>query len=153
MNRLVAAGAWVNLAINGQVVGLVQNVSFDEDFAVQPIDAIGYHGPLGYDSTGYKCSINLGAFVSDKRGNGGRPFPDGGQISLESLLPIRSDIQSNAGNPLFAGSLQLLNTSSKEILESFRGVVIAGTGKQISPNSYVIVNTRLMCIERDTDRA
>jgi hypothetical protein len=144
--KLLAGGAWVQVLINGEPVGLCTNASYDEDWAVNPANVLNYHGPVDYDSQGYSCSITMGTFVPEKPQM--TPFPDGGQKALHDYLPTRSQVQSNAGKPGGFDLLQFANTATGEILAQFRKVMIASNGIQISPNSYVTANMRMMAVER-----
>lgn len=68
--KLIAGGAWVQIAVNGSVVGLVTQASYDEDWGVQPANVLNYHGPVDYDSQGYSCNITLGTYVPERPGEG-----------------------------------------------------------------------------------
>ena len=144
--KMIAGGAWVQILINGQPVGLAMNASYDEDWAVQPANVLNYHGPVDYDSLGYSCSVMLGTYVPERPGEG--PWPDGGQKALADYLVTRSQVQSNDGKPAEYDLLQFVNTATKEILNQFRKVMLASNGRQIAPNSYVTENIRFMAVER-----
>ncbi len=145
-DKLVAGGAWVQVLINGDPVGLANQASYDEDWAINAVNVLNYHGPVDYDSQGYSCSITLGTFVPEKPDLG--PWPDGGTKALHEFLPTRSEVQSNDGKPGEFDLLQFVNTATGEILNQFRKVMLASNGTQISPNSYVTANMRFMCVER-----
>ena len=144
--KLIAGGAWTQVLLNGEPVGLANAASYDEDWAVNPANVLNYHGPVDYDSQGYSCNITLGAFVPERPGTG--PWPDGGVIALADLLPTRSEIQRNDGKPAEFDLLQFVNTATGNILNQFRRVMLASNGQQISPNSYVTANIRFMAVER-----
>jgi len=139
-NKMIAGGAWVQIIINGEPVGLATGASYDEDFAVNPANVLNYHGPVDYDSQGYSCTITLNTFVPERPGQG--PWPDGGIKALHEYLPSRSEIQANDGKP------QFLNFATGELVAQFRKVMVASDGVQVSPNSYVTANMRLMAVER-----
>ena len=147
MSKLIAGGAWVQVAIDGVPVGLASGAGYDEDWAVNPANVLNYHGPIDYDSQGYSCSIQLSTFVPERPNQS--PFPDGGQIALSELLPTRSQVQSNDGKPNEFALLQFLNTATGEIINQFRRAILASNGTQIAPNSYVTANMRLMAVERE----
>jgi len=144
--KLIAGGAWVQVVVDGEAVGLATGASYDEDFAVNPANVLNYHGPIDYDSQGYSCTITLNTFIPERPGRG--PFPDGGIKALSELLPSRSEIASNDGKPGEFDLLQFINTATAELVAQFRKVIIASDGVQISPNSYVTANMRLMAVEK-----
>jgi len=146
--KTICGGAWVQTIIDGDAVGLATNASYDEDWAVNPANVLNYHGPIDYDSQGYSCTITLGTYVPEVPGAG--PWPDGGINALADLLPTRSEVQSNAGKPGEFGILQFKNTATDDLVNQFRKVMIASNGVQITPNSYVTANIRLMAVERTT---
>lgn len=144
--KILTGGAWVQVLLNGQPVGLSTGASFDEDWAVNPANVLNYHGPIDYDSQGYSCTVTLSTFVPERPGEG--PWPDGGQVALAEFIPTRSQVQSNDGKPGEFDLLQFLNTATGELVNQFRKVMIASNGVQITPNSYVTANLRLMSVER-----
>lgn len=144
--KLICGGAQVQVLIDGVPVGLATNASYDEDWAVNPANVLNYLGPIDYDSQGYSCPVTLGTFVPERPGTG--PWPDGGVKALADMLPTRSQVQSNDGKPGEFDLLQFVNTATGQLVNQFRKVIIASNGEQISPNSYVTANIRLMAIER-----
>jgi len=144
--KLIASGAVCQILINGSPVGLVTQASYDEDWAINPANVIGYLGPIDYDSQGYSCSITLGTYIPEKPGSG--PWPDGGVKALSDLLPTRSEVQGNNGKPGEFDLLQFMNIATGDIINQFRNVMIASNGQQISPNSYATANVRLLSVER-----
>jgi hypothetical protein len=144
--KTIAGGAWVQVLFNGQPVGLATGASYDEDWAVNPANTLNYHGPIDYDSQGYSCSLTLSTFVPERPGEG--PWPDGGSTALAEYIPTRSQVQSNDGKPGEIDLVQFLNTATGEIVNQFRKVMIASNGVQITPNSYVTANMRMMAVER-----
>lgn len=155
--RLISGGAWtqvwvqipeaLGLSVSGLVpVGLATGASYDEDFAVNPANVIGYHGPIDYDSQGYTCSITIQAFVPEVPGSG--PWPEGGVIAIHDLLVTRAQVQSNGGRPGEFDVMQFVNLSTGEVINSFSKVMLASDGVQIAPNSFVTANMRFMSVER-----
>ncbi len=145
-SKLIAGGAWIQVLINGEPVGLANNAGYDEDWAVNPANVLNYHGPVDYDSQGYSCSVNLGTFVPERPDM--TPWPDGGVKALADFLPTRKLVQSNDGKPGEFDLLQFVNTATGEILNQFEKVMLASNGTQISPNSYVTANMRFMAVSR-----
>lgn len=144
--KMLAGGAWVQVLINGQAVGLATGASFDEDWAVNPANVLNYHGPIDYDSQGYSCTLTLSTFIPERPGEG--PWPDGGQAALAEFIPTRSQVQSNDGKPGEFDLVQFLNTATQQVINQFRKVMVASNGTQITPNSYLTANMRMMCVER-----
>jgi len=63
INTPVIAGLDAILKYAGKVVGYATNVSADEDFELQGIRTLGYHGDRDFKSMGYNCTISVGTFV------------------------------------------------------------------------------------------
>jgi hypothetical protein len=147
-SKLIAGGSWIQVLIDSKAVGLATGASYDEDWSVNPANVLNYHGPIDYDSQGYSCTITLSTFIPEVPNVAGSPTPDGGAKALADFLPIRSNVQSNGGKPGEFGTLQFVNTSTKATMNSFRKVMLASNGVQITPNSYVTANMRLMAVER-----
>jgi len=59
----VLAGLDAKLFMDNKEIGWATNVSFDEDFELQGIRTLGYHGDRGYKSQGYNCTVTIGSFV------------------------------------------------------------------------------------------
>jgi len=144
--KLLAGGAWIQVLLDGQAVGLATGASYDEDWAVNPANVLNYHGPVDYDSQGYSCTVTMSTFIPERPGEG--PWPDNGQVALAEFIPTRSQVQSNDGKPGEFGDLMFFNTATKTIVNQFRKVMVASNGVQITPNSYVTANLRMMAVER-----
>lgn len=144
--KMIAGGAWVQVLVNGQPVGLATGASYDEDWMVNPVNVLNFHGPVDYDSQGYSCTSSLSTFVPERPGEG--PWPDGGEVALAEFIPTRSQVQSNDGKPGEFDVMQFINTATGSQVNLFRKVMIASNGVQITPNSYVTANIRLMVVER-----
>ena len=59
----VLAGLDAVVYLDNRLVAWATNVSFDEDFELQGIRTLGFHGDRGYKSQGYNCSVTVGTFV------------------------------------------------------------------------------------------
>jgi hypothetical protein len=59
----VLAGLDAVVKLDGKIIAWATNLSFDEDFELQGIRTLGYHGDRGYKSQGYNCSVTVGTFV------------------------------------------------------------------------------------------
>ena len=149
-DKQIAGGAWVKIVADGNQLGLVSGASYDEDFVVTPANVIGYLGPVDYDCQGYTCSVTMQFFVpySVLQNPGGRGLPDGGNTTITDLLPNRQSLQAQGGKPQQINDLIFVSILNDEVLTSFRNVMIGSNGSQISPNSYVTGNIRMLAVER-----
>jgi hypothetical protein len=151
--KLIAGGAWVRVYVTetsggtAKQMGLASQVSYDEDWSLQPCNVIGKHGPISIDSQGYSCTINIGTFVAETAPSSAAHSADGGEISLKDLIPNRSDVQTNGKGRTFA-NMQFINMSSSEIIASFNDVIVASNGASVTPNAYVTANMRFQTLER-----
>ena len=121
----VLAGLDAIVKLEGKLVAWATNLSFDEDFELQGIRTLGYHGDRGYKSQGYNCTVTIGTFVliGDHKDN--LPVPTrrtiltSGLVSFEILdlvtgltLYILSQCKcATAGVSLDSGSLSSKNTT------------------------------------------
>ena len=151
--KLIAGGAWVQvlISLDGvlKALGIASGCSYDEDWAIQQANVINHLGPISLDSQGYTCSITLSAFVPEKKFT---LYADGGEITIEDILPYRDEVQIEGKGKEF-DQLLFMNTATNKVLRSFSSVVVASNGEQISPNAYVTENVRFMAIKRDRNIA
>lgn len=147
--KLIAGGAWiaVQVVIDGELrtIGLATGCSYNEDWGIQPANVLNLLGPASLDSHAYTCSIDITTFVPEKSLT---LYPDGGEITIEQLLPYRDEIQLDGKGKEF-DQLLFLNTAINKVVRSFSGVVVASNGENVSPNAYVTANMRFMAIKRD----
>lgn len=59
----VIAGMDVLVYQNSRLIGWGTDAGFDEDFHLEPVNTLGFHGPRGHKSTNYSASVRLSAFV------------------------------------------------------------------------------------------
>lgn len=147
--KMIAGGAWVQVQINinGVLysVGMASGCSYDEDWNIQQANVLNHLGPISLDSQGYTCSITLSTFVPEKNVV---LYADGGEITIEDLLPTRDEVQQD-GKGRGYDQLVFLNTATQKVIRSFSGVVVASNGEQVSPNAYVTENMRFLAMRRD----
>ena len=145
---LIAIGSRVRmqLAIDGVLkqIGLAQNVSYNEDFKVQAAECLGTLPPISYDSMGYSCNIDLGVFVPNKKIAG--KYADGGEITISDFLPKVDEVWESGMMPEH-NILNIVNTSTGEILHQFEDVVVASNGSTIG-RGFVTNNVKLVAIKR-----
>lgn len=152
--KLICGGGWVQVLVEGddgvlKSVGLATGCSYDEDWAIQQANVINYVGPISLDCQGYTCTINMSNFVPEKKAV---LYADGGEITIEDLLPYRDEVQLNGKGKEFH-RLIFMNTNTKKMVRSFTGLMVASNGEQVSPNAYVTENIRFMAMKRDRKMA
>lgn len=150
MEKMIAGGAWVQVLVMNdegdlKSIGLASGCSYDEDWAIQQANVINHLGPISLDSQGYTCTINMSAFVPEKKLV---LYADGGEITIEDILPYRDDVQLDGKGKSFQ-QLLFMNTATNKVVRSFSGVVVASNGEQVSPNAYLTENIRFMALKRD----
>lgn len=59
----VLAGLDSIVKVDGRIVGWATAFSWSEDFELQGIRTLGYHGDRGWKSMGYNCSANCGTLM------------------------------------------------------------------------------------------
>ena len=147
--KLISGGPWFQLAVkdNGVIysIGLASGCSYDEDWAIQQANVLNHLGPISLDSQGYSCSIQMSLFVPEKTLT---LYADGGEITIEDLLPNRDDVQLDGKGRMFE-QLLFMNTATQKVMRSFSNVVVASNGEQISANAYITENMRFMALKRD----
>ena len=148
--KLIAGGAWVQVLVKTadgslKALGLASGCSYDEDWGIQPANVLNYLGPISLDSHNYTCSIQVSCFVPEKTLT---IYKDGGEITIEDLLPYRDDVQVDGKGRSF-DQLVFMNVAKNKVLRSFSEVVVASNGEQVSPNNYVTENIRFMAVKRD----
>lgn len=149
--KIIAGGAWVQILVDLgagqglQPLGMANDAGYDEDWGIQAAKVLNYLGPISLDSQDYNCTLRLGTFVPEKALT---LYADGGEITIEDLLPYRDDVQINGKSREFA-QMVFQNTATNVPIRSFSGVVVASNGDQITPNAYVSSNVRLRARKRD----
>jgi hypothetical protein len=147
--KLIAGGAWVQVAVKYDGVlhniGLSAGCSYNEDWGLQPANVLGVLGPVSIDSQNYTCSVNMSVFVPEKKVT---LYRDGGEITIEDILPNRDDVQIDGKGKTFE-QLVFLNKATQKVIRSFTDVAVASNGEQVSPNAYVLANIAFLAIKRD----
>lgn len=147
---MIAGGAWVQVKVkkDGKMMplGLATNVSYDEDWGVQPANVLNHLGPVSYDSQNYTCSVTLGTFVPEKAADL-TSIPDGGAITVNDLIPTRDEIQLDGKGREYE-TLQFVNTATGAIINQFEKAIVASNGASANPNAYVTANMRFNCVKR-----
>jgi hypothetical protein len=121
----VLAGLDAIVKLDGKVVAWATNLNFDEDFELQGIRTLGFHGDRGYKSQGYNCTVTVGTFVLIGDQADALPVPTrrtiltSGQVDFEVLdlvsettLFVLSQCKcATSGVSLDSGSLSSKNTT------------------------------------------
>ena len=121
----VLAGLDAIVKLDGQIIGWATNISWDEDFELQGIRTLGFHGDRGYKSQGYNCTVTVGTFVLVGSVGDNLPVPTrrtiltSGQVSFEildlatekTLYILRECKCATVGISLDSGSLSSKNTT------------------------------------------
>lgn len=145
----ILGGSWVQVKFvkpsNEDLISLAREVSYNEDFRVQPAEVIGFLGPIAYDSLGYQCQFTIGLLV---------PRPGAVDISgrkigtvLQEYFPTRSQILDNGFMPEIDINFYDYKDTS-DLLNEFRGAVLATNSMQVQPNQYAVRNATFFTVER-----
>jgi hypothetical protein len=85
----VVAGMSVIMYQSGKMVGWGTDVNFDEDFHLQPVNTLGFHGPRGFVSTNYSCSLRIGGFLLDNKEDDNLDVPTRQTILTSGLIDFQ----------------------------------------------------------------
>ena len=151
--KLIQQGHSCNVAIyddagERQIVGMVTNASYNEDFNVVPANVIGFFGAISHDAQNYNCTITLGAYVAlEPKKEITVPYLDGGTTTIAKLLKTRSEI-ALTGKGTVISQMDFVDTTGGVIYNSFNQVIITSNGVSITSAAYVTENIQMICIER-----
>ncbi len=138
--RLVANGAWLLLKVDQDDFGLVTNVTWDENFAVQPVEVLNVLGPLTLDTTGYTCSIDIESFVPRDNSDFDRI------INGKRLVPTRDEVKDDGFMP--DRILSIVDTADKITHNRFERSVLSSNRKTIQANNFVTYSLSYMSTGR-----
>lgn len=150
--KIIASGAWAQVRVREKsgdplkVIGLCTDANYNEDFGLQDASVLNHLGSISIDSQGYRCSIQIGTYVPEKKEQGGG-YADGGDVTLSEMLVTRSEVQLNGKGKTFE-YLDFYNTATKEVLNAFNHAIIESDGARLGSNTYVTNNISLRAIER-----
>ena len=92
----VLAGLDVIVKYNGSQIGYATNVSVDEDFELQGIRTLGFHGDRDFKSLGYNSNVTVGTFVLQGDVDDALPTPTRQTILQSGLVDFELlDIEGN----------------------------------------------------------
>lgn len=124
----VMAGLDAIFKINGEVVGWATNVSFDEDFELQGIRTLGFHGDRGYKSQGYNCTVTIGTFVLQTKEDNAVPTPSRDTILTSGTI-----------------DMELIETVTNTTLYILEQCKCATIGVNVDSGSLATKNTTWRC--------
>ena len=150
--KIIAGGAWtkVRVRVSGalHVIGLASRASYQENWALQDANTLGHLGPVSIDSQGYQCTISIGAYIPENPvALGAGNYPDGGDITLNDLLPSRQRVQLNGKGRTFE-YLDFFNDATGLVHVAFAHAIVADNSADMNPNAYLQQNIQLRAIER-----
>jgi hypothetical protein len=96
----VMAGLDAIVRANGNIIAYATNVSWDEDFELQGIRTLGYHGDRAFKSLGYTASITIGTFSLHGDVPEALPTPDRNTILTNGLIDFEL-IDITSGETLY----------------------------------------------------
>jgi hypothetical protein len=96
----VLAGLDAIVKYEGKTIGYATNVSFDEDFELQGIRTLGFHGDRDFKSLGYNCNVTVGTFVLQGDVDDALPTPSRSTILQSGLVDFEL-IDLNTGTTLY----------------------------------------------------
>lgn len=96
----VLAGLDAIVKYEGKTIGYATNISFDEDFELQGIRTLGFHGDRDFKSLGYNCNVTVGTFVLEGSVDDALPTPSRDTILGSGLVNFEI-LNLNTGDTLF----------------------------------------------------
>lgn len=120
----VLAGLDAIVKFNGKTVGYATNVSIDEDFELQGIRTLGFHGDRDFKSLGYNCTMTVGTFVLSGTVDDALPIPTRATILKTSLFDF-----------------EIIDLSTKSTLYIASSAKCASSGITFDGNSLANKNT------------
>jgi hypothetical protein len=129
------------------ILGLVSNVGYNENFALQRANVIGVLGAVSIDPQDYTVEITVGTFVPAKLAIGNDTYqPDITKGVLETL-PKKADIFATSKGKVYQ-SLEIFDKDSNTTLARFLGVVLASDGMDIQGTQYAKSNVQFWAVEK-----
>jgi hypothetical protein len=110
----------------GKVIAYATGFDFDEDFELQGIRTLGYHGDRDFKSMGYTCSFNVGSFVLT-----------GGAIEGALPTPTRATILTTK-----LTEFEVIDLATGSTLYILQGCKCGGKGTTLDANALATKATR-----------
>lgn len=121
----VMAGLDAIVKLEGKTVAYATNVSFDEDFELQGIRTLGFHGDRDFKSMGYTLTITVGTFVLA-----------GENVADNLLTPTRQAILTSG-----LVDFELIDVKTKKTLYMLLQCKCSSTGVAFESGSLATKNT------------
>jgi len=109
---------------NGEIVAFATDVSIDENFSMQGIKTLGYHGDRGFKSTDYSCRFTVGTFMIRKGASGHLSTPTRRTIIMST-----------------PSEFELIDSSDGKILGRVKGAKLDSKSNKIQAGQLVSKNT------------
>jgi len=116
----VIAGLDAIVKYEGKTIGFATNISFDEDFELQGIRTLGFHGDRDFKSMGYNCNVTVGTFVLYGNVDDALPTPSRATILKTGLVDFEI-LDLNTGDTLYI----LQSCKCATVGASFEGTALA----------------------------
>lgn len=127
----VLAGLDAIVKQDGKQVAYATNINFDEDFELQGIRTLGFHGDRDFKSLGYNCNITIGTFILQ-----------GSDVDSVLITPTRSTILQTG-----LVDFEILDLNTGETLFILSSCKCATKGASFEGTSLAVKNTTWRCRE------
>lgn len=107
-----------------QKIGWATNLKFTNDTKIQPIKVLGYHGSIGFKSTGFEGKMDIGALVLESGYEDALKTPEKGE--LVNMTPY---------------TFKVVNLSTDEVLFTIKGAVCGSWDVEFKDGQMVAKNT------------
>ena len=128
-------------------LGLVQNLSFNENFQLVPTQVLGFFGTAIWTASNYQCSLNIGMLILEE--NLGQALIDGGDTTALDIFWSRAFAQKT-GRTLVFDEVHVVVGRTGVITDIFRGVALNGISQNIQAGQPVMRNLTMQAIEHET---
>lgn len=115
---------------DGRTIGWATEVQIDEDFQIENIITLGFHGPRGFKSLGYDCSFTVGTFILNPT------LPDGTPVTDNLFVATRRTI-----NTLAPISYELIDLITNQVFLKILGCVNSNNSWTVSAGQLATKNT------------
>ena len=136
MSTPVKSGIDAIVTQNGKVVGYATEVTLDEDFQLESIITLGFHGARGFKSMGYDGSITVGTFILNPELDDGTPVTDNLEVEQR-----RTILQNNEY------TFELIDLKTQQVMLKALGCVNSNNNWSISAGALASKNTTWKCRE------
>jgi len=125
----VMAGLDAVVRFQGKIIAYATGIDWDEDFELQGIRTLGFHGDRDFKSMGYTASFNVGSFVLS-----------GGQIEGALPTPERATILTTK-----LTEFEVIDLATGKTLYILQGCKCGGKATTLDANALATKATRWRC--------